>query len=164
MVIEIPEFPTHIAKTDNKYAANKMIKINNQSIYNGAINRFTRAVVMNNMHAYLAVQLHEYLPLFLRESITFPVCVDVEIHTVINHGDISMRKGKICWKPAVEDYEPGWDIENLAAIWIKALNDVFTRSKFIPDDNVKYISCVSYKFVEVADLQDRKLIIKINED
>ena len=34
--IEIPEFITHIARTDNKFAANKMIKINHQSIYNGA--------------------------------------------------------------------------------------------------------------------------------
>ena len=164
MVVELLEFPTHIAKTDNKYAPNKMQKINNQAIYNGAINRFTRAIVMNNLHAYLARELHQYLPLFFKETKTYPVCVDVEVHTVINHGDISMRKGKICWKRAKINYEPGWDVENLASIWIKALNDVFTKSGFIPDDNVKYISCVSYKFVEVASLEDRKLIIKINED
>lgn len=164
MVISIPQFITHVAKTDNKYAANKMMKINNQAIYNGAINRFTRAIVMNNLHDYLKSCLDSYLPLFSRESIAFPVCVHLEIRTVINHGDISMRKGKICWKEAKEDYEPGWDIENLASIWIKALNDVFTQSKFIPDDNVKYIDCVGYKFVEVKNLEDRELIIKINED
>lgn len=163
MVIEIPLFPTHIARSDNKFAPNKMQKINNQAIYNGSLNRFARAIVMNNLHDYLAVHMHTYLPAFLRSGVQFPVCVELEVHTVINHGDISMRKGKTCWKPAKPGYEPGWDIENLASIWIKALNDVFTRSKFIPDDNVKYIDCVGYKFEQVKTLEDRKLVIKIDE-
>lgn len=164
MVIEIPEFPTHIAKTDNKIAPNKMMKINNQAIYNGAINRFSRAIVMNNLHNYLALQVQPYLAAFQREPPVFPICVDLEVHTVLNHGHISMRKGKTCWKPASPTYEPGWDVENLASIWIKALNDVFTRLGFIKDDNVKYISCVSYRFEEVRNLEDRKLVIKIDEE
>lgn len=164
MVIEIPEFPTHLPKSDNKYAANKMQKLNNQAIYNGSLNRFGRAIVMNNMHKYLAGYLDPYLTTFSRESIEFPICVDIEVHTVINHGSIMMRKGNVCWKPPKPDYEPTWDIDNLASIWIKGLNDTLTKSKFIPDDTVKYLACTSYKYHEVASLEDRKLIIKINED
>lgn len=161
MTIEITQFPTHIAKTDNKYAPNKMIKINNQSIYNGAVNRFTRATVMKNLHAYLKNELSPYLsslPVF-----KYPLKISLDVHTVINHGNISMRKGKICWKPAEEDYEPNWDIENLASIWIKALNDAMTQLGFIKDDNVKFISKVGYEYHQVKDLDERKLIIKINE-
>jgi Holliday junction resolvase RusA-like endonuclease len=159
--IVIPEFPTHMAKTDNKYAPNKMIKLNNQSIYNGALNRFARAIVMNNMHEYLASHLEPALEEFRKSMVVYPVCIHLEVHTVVNHGSISMRKGKTCWKPAKEDYVPEWDIENLATIWIKALNDTLTKTGFLSDDNIKFVDCVGYKFKPVNDINERKLIIKI---
>ena len=163
MIIIIPEFPTHIARTDNKVAVNKMIKINNQSIYNGGLNRFARNIVMTNMHKYLRKQLKPYVKTWKREKVVFPISIDLTICTVVNHGSISMRSGKICWKYPKEGYEPNWDIENLATIWIKALNDTLTELGFIPDDNIVYIHKISYNFKDVEDLKDRALIILIDE-
>lgn len=162
MKIVIEKFPTHIAKTDNKVAANKMIKINNQAIYNSNLNRFARNIVMDNLHKYLEAQISPYKNRFIKSNIDYPISINIQIHTVINHGSISMRSGKLCWKPAKSDYVPNWDIENLASMWIKAINDVLQHLKMIPDDNIKYVNKISYEFVEVKDLEDRKIIIEIS--
>ena len=164
MIIEINEFPTHIAKTNNKVAPDKMIKINNQSIYNSNLNRFARNIVMKNMHDYLKSKLEPYLEVWLREQPAFPICVNLEIHVPKNYGNVRMIKGKLSWKLPSKNYAPNWDVENLASIWMKALNDVLTDLGFIPDDNVEYIACVGYDYKEVKDLKDRKLIIKLDED
>ena len=54
--IILEKFPTHVAKTDNKVAPNKYWKINSQGVYNGAIQRFTRAIIIKNMHEYIISQ------------------------------------------------------------------------------------------------------------
>lgn len=156
--IILEKFPTHIAKTNNKFAPNKMIKLNNQAIYNGALNRFARNIVMTNLHNYVIKEIKTDLQPPLE---TFPLWLVIEIHTVKNHGSISMRKGKICWKAPELDYKPNWDIENLASIWVKAINDSLTMCGIIPDDNIEYINQISYKFVKVKNLDDRKIVIKI---
>ena len=48
--IIIEKFPTHMAYTRNKRAPARFMKITNESIYNGAIDRFSRANVVSNMH------------------------------------------------------------------------------------------------------------------
>jgi len=159
--ITLNEFPTHIAKTNNKIKANKMLKINNQAIYNGFIGRFTRNIVINNLHDYLSIEIGRYVPGLIRKKIELPVNITVDIYTVINHGSISMRSGKLCWKPAKASYEPTWDIDNLATIWIKCINDVLVKEGVLPDDNVSCISGMRYNFIEVQDLKDRKLEITI---
>ena len=157
MKIILKEFPTHIAKTDNKIADNKMLKINNQAIYNGYINRFTRNIVMANLHNYIKSELK-----VLKQPIfTYPVSITVSIYTVKNHGSISMRSGKVCWKPVKKNYIPTWDIENLASIWIKAINDSLVQEGIIPDDNIDYINSIKYKYYEVEKLEDRKIEIII---
>lgn len=163
MRITLKEFPTHIAKSDNKYAANKMLKINNQAIYSGALNRFARAIVVNNMHEYIAGEILPFKNKFLQKGTRYPIKVKIEVHTTVNHGDISMRKGKICWKPAKSDYVPTWDIDNLATIWIKTLNDTLQKTGFIPNDHIGYLYGGGYEYHEVKDLKDRKLIIIIDE-
>lgn len=155
------EFPTHVAKTNNKVAPNKMLKINNQAIYNGYINRFTRNIVIGNMHRWLEKALGKSSSHKLDTSL-FPVTVTVNIYTVKNHGSISMRSGTVRWKPAKASYKPNWDIDNLATIWIKAICDVLTKEGIIPDDNISYIKGIRYNYFEVEDIKDRKIEIIIN--
>lgn len=157
MRITIRQFPTHIAKTKNKVAPDKYIKINNQSIYNSNLNRFARNIVMSNLHAYLEPIFKPFAGLIT----DFPVKVTIHIYTVENHGSISRRKGKTIWKPVKVGYIPNWDIENLASIWIKAINDTLTKCEVIPDDNIAYINNINYKYHKVNDIKDRKLIIEI---
>ena len=133
--IVIPEFLTHVEKTDNKVAPNKFVKINNQTIYNGAITRFTRN----------------------------PVKIKFIIKTVLNHGSISRRNGKINWKKVGKNYVPNWDIENLSSIWIKCINDVLVKKRILVDDNVKFIKKISYEFEEVDDISEREIIVEIQD-
>lgn len=163
MLIIINEFPTHIAKTNNKVAPNKMVKINNQTIYNGSLNRFSRNIVMNNLHNYILKQIKPYKKGFLNESRVYPIDINLIFYTVENHGSISMRNHKICWKYPKKNYLPNWDIENLATIWIKAINDSLVIGGFIPDDNITYINKISYKYKKVKNLEDRKIEIYLDE-
>lgn len=162
MKIILKEFPTHIEKTNNKVAPNKMLKVNNQAIYNGYINRFTRNIVMSNLHNYIKDVLKLYKPLILKETICYPISIKIIIYTVKNHGNISMRNGKLCWKPAKIDYKPNWDIENLASIWIKAISDSLVQIKILPEDNIDYINKISYEYREIEDIKDRQIVIKIS--
>ena len=94
MKIILKEFPIHIAKSDNKHAPNKMVKLNNQNIYSGALNRFGRAIVIKNLHEYIISQIPKGFKID-----NYPVKIHYLFRTVRNHGSISMRKHKTCWKP-----------------------------------------------------------------
>lgn len=157
--ITIPEFITHVAKTDNKVADNKFIKINGQAIYNGALQRFSRAIVMNNMHNYISSYLEPYKGLL----IDYPIKITYEIHTVVNHGSIALRKGKLSWKPVSSTYKPNFDLDNALSVWTKAGNDALTKCEVIVDDNTSIIKELTYKFIEVKDITDRKIVIKIEK-
>lgn len=160
IVIKLNEFPTHIAKTNNKVAANKFIKINNQSIYNGALNKFGRAIAVENMHDYISLEVKKSG--YAGTNIDKQCDIRYKFYTVLNHGSISMRKGVIHWKPSSSNYIPNWDIENLASIWIKTGNDTLVKEGVIVDDNVSIIRSVTYEFIEVEDLTDRKIEIEIS--
>ena len=149
--------PTHIAKTNNKKAPNKFMKINNQAIYNGTLNYFSRCIVVDNLHKLIVDAVPKDF------NIDTPVIPGIIIRTVYNHGSISRRSGKICWKPPKVDYKPNWDVDNLAMLWIKTIKDSLTLSGLIPDDNVEFIRGGFYKVEFVDDIKDLELIIKFME-
>lgn len=154
--IKLKDFLLHVSYTNNKKASNKFIKVNNQSVYNGKINRFSRATVMENLKIWFL----RYFPKKLKIE-KFPVKIHYIFKTVINHGDISRRNNKLIWKYPSEDYVPRWDIENLASIFIKSGNDSLVRAKILPDDSIKYVNGISYEFIKVDDINDREIIIQI---
>lgn len=156
ITISLKEFPTHLPYTKNKKAPDKFIKLNFQAIYNGKINRFTRAILMDNLHKYVMSQV----PKKTRVS-HYPVKIEYIFKTVINHGDISRRNGKLIWKYPSNKYVPGWDIENLANIWIKGGNDALVNANVLIDDSVNYVLGTSHEVQFVDDLKDREIIIKI---
>ena len=49
------KFSTHVAVSDNKFARDRYVKVNGQSIYSGSLNRFGRAVAVRNLHQQLSV-------------------------------------------------------------------------------------------------------------
>lgn len=150
---------SHIAYTQNKNKANKMMKINGQSIYNGSLNKFKRAIVVENLHYYFQYNIpQEYLGLEINKVES----IDYVFRTVINHGAITMRNGIRCWKPAKKDYVPNWDIKNLRDIWEKTGDDALVYAKVISDDNVGVLQKGSYSFVEVEHIDDLELEVIIN--
>lgn len=156
ITISLKKFPTHLPYTKNKKAPDKFAKLNFQSIYNGSINRFARATLMENLHKYVFGRIKMKNP-----KLIYPVKIKYTFKTVINHGDISRRGGKIIWKYPKEQYVPGWDIENLANIWIKGGNDALVKAKVLKDDSIQYVSGTSHEYVEVSNFEDREIIIEI---
>lgn len=162
--IIIPEFITHVAKTQNKVAKDSYIKINNNSIYNGAIHRFSRNNVIDNLHKYII----NYLPKdnlidLLKENDLNKLYFKFTFKTVKNHGNIRRNKKTemISWKKPELNYIPNWDIENLASIWIKVFNDSLIINNNIPDDSVHYLTSVSYEFEECLTINERQIKLEI---
>jgi len=156
-----PKFPTHTPITDNKKAPDKYRKINGQSIYNGGLQHYQRAIAVNWLHQYLIDNQKEYFKYLRRVLTEYPVKIELFFHAPLNYGTIRRLKGNIIWYPAKEDYEPNWDIDN-QWIWLKLFSDVLQIAEILPKDTVKYIVSQQTTFVETSDLEDRKLVFKIN--
>jgi hypothetical protein len=155
----LKNFPTHIAKTSNIKAPNKYIKVNNQSIYNGALNRFARAIAIKNLHNWIINEFKKQeLP-----TITKPVQLQIDIYTIINHGDISRRSGKIIWKEPIENYEPRWDEDNLRMIWEKCIKDSISILGIWPDDNAYWCRGTNSMVHFVDTLEEMRIEINFKE-
>lgn len=154
--ISLPKFPTHLPKSGKT-----MWKVNGQSIYSKALNEFARAIVVNKAHEYIVDEITKQglKDLKLNKSMV----IVYEFTTVYNHGNISYRKGKLTWKPAAKNYEPNWDIENLASFWTKVGNDALTIGGVIIDDNVRFIKGTSHIFHQCDHIDNRVIQIKIYE-
>ena len=82
----LDKFPTHIAKTNNVKAPNKYWKINSQGIYNGTVQRFTRAIIIENIHKYI---LNEFSKQNL-PKLDKPVQLQLSIYIPINYLSMSL--------------------------------------------------------------------------
>lgn len=158
--IILKQFPTHIESSDNIYKENQMVKLNNQKIYNGGINRFKRAIVVKNLHKYIASQLPKGISIQ-----KYPIEIEYIIRTVRNHGDISWSKKRksVIWKKKDNKYIPTWDADNLAVLWIKTINDTLEKEGIIVNDNVAYVRGGHYRIEFVEEFEDREIIIKFRE-
>lgn len=101
------------------------------------------------MHSYIISHLHGIEP--IKKPINHTI---YRIGVVKNFENVRYVKGKIQWKKPKPDYVPGWDVNNIADIWIKAGNDALTLGGIIPDDNVSIINRTSYEVVFVDDIAD----------
>ena len=153
------QFPTHVPITRNKFKANKYIKINGQSLYNGKLKYFQRDIAVSWLHDYLATNTtFEQID---STGLVYPLQLTLDLHVPLNYGTIRMIKNKLVWKPAKEDYKPNWDIDN-QWLWNKLFCDVLQINKVVPNDNVSYINAVGpIHFVETSDFDDRKLVFTI---
>lgn len=153
-------FPTHIAKTNNKVAPNKYWKINSQGIYNGAVQRFTRAIIVENMHKYIIEQLSsQELP-----KIDSPVQLKLDVYIPINYATVRRKKdGTISWKEPKEDYEPTNDEDNITWIWTKTIKDCLTHLKVWKDDNLMYCRGTDSMVHFVDSLDEMKIEINFKE-
>lgn len=158
IIISMPLI-THCPCTDNVRAKNKYWKINGQAIYNGSVDKFKRAIIVENMHRYVINSLDDSLLNLKIEKVQWMHYI---FHTVKNHGSISRRNGKTCWKPAEPNYKSNWDIFNLASIWIKIIDDALTMAGVLVDDNTDVTRRGKYEMVEVDHIDDLELEIIIN--
>ena len=50
---------THVPSTDNKSKKNKYWKINGQAIYNSSVDKFKRAIIVENLHRFVINSLDD---------------------------------------------------------------------------------------------------------
>jgi len=157
IIIEFPEFITHVPLSKNKWK-----KIGYNAIH--ASPHFTmRNAFVGAMHTYI----EKHIPKGLK--IEGPVKTEVIIHAPLNYGNVKSLMDKktgvrkLSWKPPAEGYKPNWDIFNLAAVWLKSLDDAVIHAGILPDDNIEYFQGFGGSFVEVKHLHERKLVYKITQ-
>lgn len=152
----LDHFPTHVPYTRNKKAPNKYMKVTNQSVYNGALNKFWRNNVIKNMHEYVIANIPANFGKFKG-----PVKPVFHFYTVRNHGTIRRKKedGSLIWKPVDISYKAKWDDDNLAFLWIKTIKDALTEAGVWEDDNVEFCRGADYDLIFVDTLEERKIVI-----
>lgn len=149
---------THVAITNNKKAKNKYWKINNQALYSGSLNQFSRAIMVENMHHFMMNSFNSSIfDLNIKEIFS----IHYIFNTVKNHGAITRRLGKICWEPVKDDYKSNWDLNNISDIWIKTGNDALVLAGVLVDDNTDVIKRTMYQMVTVDHIDDLELEIII---
>lgn len=156
----LDKFPTHVPKTNNKIKPNKWWKINSQGIYNSSIQKFTRGIVVDNIHNYIISELDKQeLPI-----IDSPIQLVLRIYIPINYGDIRRKKdGTISWKEPTEDYQASNDEDNISWIWNKCIKDCLTKLKVWEDDNLMYCRGTDSLVIFVEDIEDRKIEINFKK-
>lgn len=151
LIITFPEFITHVTVSKNKWK-----KIGYNAIYMcphfHVRNSFTSAI-----HTYI----EKYMPKNLK--IEGPVTTEVIIYVPINYGNVKsvmdkkLGVRKISWKPPSKDYKPNWDIFNLGAVWLKALDDALVHTGALEDDNIAFFNGFGGRFIEVETLEERRI-------
>ena len=152
-MILLDKFPTHIAYTNN-VGRNKYIKVNNQNVYNGKLNRFARSIAVDNLHKWVATKIS------CKPIKKYPVKIHYIFNVVYNHGAISKRSDNIIWKPHKPGYKANWDLDNLFTLWMKVINDTLVEKSILKDDTVDYLNGVIVDIKFVKDLEDRSILIK----
>lgn len=154
--INIP-LKTHFAITNNKFAQNKFKKANGQLLYNQGINRFARAIFMENMHSYIIDFLKEIKPIN-----DFPIEVDLIFYLHKNYQYISIRNGEVKF-PKKKDVIVSFDVDNISGIWKKAIQDALTLSNVIMDDNAWLLRKTSEEVVFISTEEQMSIDIIINK-
>ena len=160
MTLVLDKFPTHVKKTNNKIKPNKWWKINSQGIYNSSIQKFTRGIVIENIHSYIISELKQQeLP-----SISSPVQLVLRIYIPINYGDIRRKKdGTISWKKPDKDYIPTADEDNISWIWNKCIKDCITKLLIWEDDTMYWCRGTDSLVGFIDELEDRRIEISFRE-
>jgi len=163
IVLEFPEFITHIPKSNPKDSSKtKWQKIGFNSIYSTPHYTLRNALV-GAIHRYLEKHIPNNL------VIQGPVETQLIIHVPINYGDVKLLKNKetnqryLSWKKPPINYKPSWDIGNLANMWLKCLDDMLIKKGILPDDTIEHLQKTSYEFIECETIKDRKLVYIIKQ-
>jgi hypothetical protein len=179
LVIIIPQFITHvrvrppnISGKPSKSKKSDYWKLNYNRLYSNSIHFAVRN--------YMASQLHDFLDKHIPKTSTIktPVTIKLEFHVPINYGSLSIRKNvttlqyELCWKSPKPNYTPNWDDDNaFFYLWYKTIKDHISGRHakgqniigLIPNDSVQYCRGGSWDIVYVDHIDDRKLIITIEE-
>ena len=155
------KFPSHVKRTQNKTAADKYIKVNGQSIYSGGLQRFSRAIVIENLHSILCEplmlmkQVADLEGLSLREH-AWRLNIVFGLH--LGYGSVAMRNtknGRIVGG-GDDAITANYDLDN-QWLWRKPFLDQAQHIGLLDSDVVTRISGLSEDWKKVPSFADRYL-------
>lgn len=127
------------------HGTEKIKIINGQKIYNGEIQRWDRAKLMDTIHK-------SFIPYIckLKAIKEFPIKIYCEVHDLV---DDPLLKNQV------------WDLENRVFPYFKGFHDVLKHQGIIPDDNILYITQpTAARFIPIEEGQERKLVFIIEKE
>jgi hypothetical protein len=151
--ITLKEFPTHVPLTKTK-----MFKISTQGVYNSKLHYHSRSKVIDTLKNYIRHNITDVAPV---KTELFPVKIQLLFFAPSNWGNVRMSKGFLKWSPAKDGYHPVHDLDNLAWIWGKTIQDCLVDKKILPDDTIEYINHIEYVYILTEELNERKIVIKL---
>ena len=91
----------------------------------------------------------------------FPIKLHLTFYTPINWASVRMVKKELKWRKPVNNYQAQHDLDNLAWIWGKVMQDCLKESSLIPEDTVDFVNDVEYTYCAVDTFEDRRINLKI---
>lgn len=147
------QFPTHV-----NLSKNKTFKISTQSIYNHRLHHHERSKIISFMKEYVKQQIPSN---WCVSEQVFPVKLHLTFYTPINWASVRMVKGELKWKKPANNYQAQHDLDNLAWIWGKVIQDCLKECLVIPEDTVDFVNDVEYSYVVVDTFEDRQIHLQI---
>ena len=152
-------FDTHAAYTDNKHKRNKYIKVGGNSVMYGSLQRFSRAVVVDNLHGYL-LPVCEACMDAAREAYIDPSASDWDLTMYFavhkGYGSVAMRRTKqgIVMGGGDDSQRANWDIDN-QWIWAKMFLDTCQLTGLLAQDTVDVVRSINKVHVQTPSFADR---------
>lgn len=131
-----------VIKNSKVVGTPRVIVINGQSLYNGAIAKHTRNKVVETIEQ----EMHKFIKQFPKIE-DYPINIIYEYHDLVRD---PISKNKL------------FDIRNREVFYGKCIEDCLTRNNKIEDDNILFLTGISYKFIPTEG--ERKIVIIINKE
>ena len=158
LIIEIP-FLFYAVKRFRKTMPDVLVKINNQAIYSGTLNKHERNTAVRYVKDHLGTNMIKNKVNDLNiKKVRHTV---YKLYVVRNHGNIRLLQGSLNWKKPAKDYVINWDVDNLAFFWIKTDNDALVENKVLMEDTADRLNMTTYLVEFVENLEDCKIQIML---
>lgn len=117
--------------------------INGQKIYNGEIQRWDRAKMMDAIKLCFQPYIKN-----VQKITSFPLVITAEVHDFVRDPELKNQL---------------WDLDNRFYVYQKCFQDILVKEKIIAEDDVLHITgSPAPKFIPLYPGEERKLIFKIN--
>ena len=157
-----PGFPTHfVSKRDSKGSPAQYDKPSGNGVIYGRLNRFQRHELNLSMGQYfmpLCQEVRRFVT--LSDKTSYQILLEVGVPKNWDRVARSKKTGKVSWKPPAPDYKPTWDLDNWFFVH-KNIQDALVKWSIIRDDTIDQFPQCNRSYKEVADLNDRYLLLAI---
>ena len=161
------KFSTHVQMSNNKYKANRYVKVNGQSIYNGSVGRYNRATIKSELSRNMSPGLLLMKEAMFKEGLSLvDSSISVKLYFGANagYGDVKMRKTKEGLRILSGDECKNirYDLDN-QWIWGKVFLDELQAKGIVRNDTADRIFKNTIEHVPVDSFSDRFLMFVLTQ-